>query len=32
MPKKAEKAKHNKQIGTLTDKQKYAAELLEKDA
>lgn len=35
MPKKTEKAakaKHNKQIGTLTDKQKYEAKLLEKDA
>lgn len=35
MPKKsekAEKAKCNKQIGTLTDKQKYEAILQEKDA
>ena len=35
MPKKtekAEKAKRNEQIGTLTDKQKYEAKLLEKDA
>ena len=34
MPKKsktAEKAKRNKQIGALTDKQKYEAKLLEKD-
>lgn len=30
--KKAEKAKRNKQIGTLTDKQKYEAKILEKDA
>ena len=35
MPKKtekAEKAKHNKQTETLTDKQKYEAKLQEKDA
>ncbi|WP_157660273.1 IS3 family transposase [Lactobacillus delbrueckii] len=32
MPKKTEKAKRNKQIGTLTDKQKYEAKILEKDA
>ena len=35
MPKKSEKsnkAKRNKQIGTLTDKQKYEAILQEKDA
>lgn len=35
MPKKsktAEKAKHNKQIGALTDKHKYEAKLQEKDA
>ncbi|MFV4892091.1 hypothetical protein [Lactobacillus delbrueckii] len=32
MPKKTKKAKRNKQIGTLTDKQKYEAKLLEKDA
>ena len=30
--KKTEKAKRNKQIGTLTDKQKYEAILQEKDA
>lgn len=30
--KKAAKAKRNKQIGTLADKQKYEAKLLEKDA
>ena len=30
--KKTKKAKRNKQIGTLTDKQKYEAKLLEKDA
>ena len=30
--KKTEKAKRNKQIGILTDKQKYEAKLLEKDA
>lgn len=32
MPKKTKKAKRNKQTGTLTDKQKYEAKLLEKDA
>ena len=32
MPKKTKKAKHNKQTETLTDKQKYEAKLLEKDA
>ncbi|MBT8811885.1 hypothetical protein BTI09_08025 [Lactobacillus delbrueckii subsp. bulgaricus] len=32
MSKKTEKAKRNKQIGTLTDKQKYEAKILEKDA
>ena len=32
MPKKTKKAKRNKQIGTLTDKQKYEAKILEKDA
>ena len=32
MPKKTKNAKRNKQIGTLTDKQKYEAKLLEKDA
>ncbi|MFR0593056.1 IS3 family transposase [Limosilactobacillus mucosae] len=32
MPKKTKKAKRNKQIGTLTDKQKYEAKLQEKDA
>ena len=30
--KKTKKAKRNKQMGTLTDKQKYEAKLLEKDA
>ena len=32
MPKKTKKAKRNKQTETLTDKQKYEAKLLEKDA
>ena len=32
MPKKTKKAKSNKQTETLTDKQKYEAKLLEKDA
>ena len=32
MPKKTKNVKRNKQIGTLTDKQKYEAKLLEKDA
>ncbi|MCT3496968.1 hypothetical protein [Lactobacillus delbrueckii] len=32
MSKKTEKAKRNKQIGTLTDKQKYEDKILEKDA
>ncbi|EOD02558.1 hypothetical protein IV58_GL001400 [Lactobacillus delbrueckii subsp. jakobsenii ZN7a-9 = DSM 26046] len=32
MPKKTEKAKHNKQKEILTDKQEYEAKLLEKDA